>query len=61
MVSRSLAYLCRFLCAGGKGCYFLFAIVHQRSVAIRVCSFIKAAAIPASLDLLMLLLMLDPL
>jgi len=40
-------------CAGGRGCYSLFAIVHQRSVSIWVCSFNKAAAIPASLALFM--------
>ena len=34
--------------AGGRGCYFLFAIINKRSVAIWVCSFIKAATVPAS-------------
>jgi len=42
----------------------LFSICHSAlalSVTIWVCSFIKAAAIPASSDLFMILLMLVPL
>ena len=41
----------------------LFLICHSApalSVAIKVCSYIKAAAIPASLALFMVLLMLVP-
>ena len=47
VVSRRLA--CNAIsCAGGRGCYFLFTIVHQSlSVAIWVEFFIKAAKIPS--------------
>ena len=43
-----------FHALGGRGCYFLFA-THSApalSVAIWVCSFVKAAAISASSALL---------
>jgi len=56
MVSRSLACLSCFMRWGYR---MLFLICHSASalsVAIWVCSFIKAAAILASLALFMLLL-----